>query len=211
MSDAEKQDTQTDPGREKDAETPQPGGIDTASAGDDAIRQVTAERDDLRDRLLRLAAEMENLRRRTEREVKEAAQYAVTSFARDMLTVGDNLQRALAAVTAEQRESAGEGLEALINGVEMTAREMQNVLERHGMKKIEPAGEKFDPNFHQAMFEVADDSVPGGTVREVIQAGYTIHGRVLRPALVGVAKGNGGGKAADSPEAAADAGVDRRA
>ncbi|MCB1476357.1 MAG: nucleotide exchange factor GrpE [Rhodobiaceae bacterium] len=183
MSDAEKEPI------ENPVDAPESAGAGEKPAETDPAAAVTAERDDLRDKLLRLAAEMENLRKRTEREVKEAAQYAVTSFARDMLTVGDNLQRALAALPADQREGAGEGLAALINGVEMTEREMQNVLTRHGMKKLEPKGEKFDPNFHQAMFEIPDDSVPNGTVKEVVQAGYTIGGRVLRPALVGVSKG----------------------
>ncbi|MGE0231197.1 MAG: nucleotide exchange factor GrpE [Flavobacteriaceae bacterium] len=204
MSDAEKKPINNP------AEAPEGAGESEKPTESDPLAALTAERDDMRDRLMRLAAEMENLRKRTEREVKEAAQYAVTSFARDMLTVGDNLQRALAALPAEQREGAGEGLAALINGVEMTEREMQNVLARHGMKKLEPKGEKFDPNFHQAMFEIPDESVPSGTVKEVVQAGYTIGGRVLRPALVGVSKG--GAKApAQTSEEAAEPRVDKTA
>ncbi|MGE0846790.1 MAG: nucleotide exchange factor GrpE [Flavobacteriaceae bacterium] len=177
-----------------------------------AVARIEAERDDLRDRLLRLAAEMENLRKRTEREVKESAQYAVTGFARDMLTVGDNLARALEAVPAELRARADEGLESLINGVEMTAREMHNVLERHGVKRLDPKGERFDPNFHQAMFEVPDPSVPSGTVTNVVQAGYVIGQRVLRPAMVGVSKGGpktGAQPAGEADEPTAGGAVDK--
>ncbi|MBO3758784.1 nucleotide exchange factor GrpE [Ciceribacter sp. L1K23] len=155
----------------------------------DPIEALQAENAELRDRYLRLAAEMDNLRRRTERDVKDAKAYAVTGFARDMLAVSDNLRRALDAIPSEAREAADAGLMALIDGVEMTERAMLSTLERHGVKKIEAEGQKFDPNFHQAMFEVPNPNVPNNTVVQVVQAGYVIGERVLRPAMVGVAKG----------------------
>lgn len=168
----------------------------------DPIEALQSENADLRDRYLRLAAEMDNLRRRTERDVKDAKSYAVTGFARDMLTVSDNLRRALDAIPAEAREAADPGLIALIEGVEMTERAMLVTLERHGVRKLEPEGERFDPNFHQAMFEVPNPNVPNNTVVQVVQAGYTIGERVLRPAMVGVAKG---GPKPDAAEQAAEA------
>jgi molecular chaperone GrpE len=137
---------------------------------------------------------MENLRKRTTKEVADARLYGITGFARDVLDIADNLQRALDAVPAEARANADPGLKALIEGVELTERSLLNALEKHGVKKFDPQGQKFDPNFQQAMFEVPDSSVPSGTVVQVVQAGYTIGDRVLRPALVGVAKG--GAKAA---------------
>ncbi len=146
--------------------------------------------------MLRTLAEMENLRKRTTREVSDARTYAISGFARDVLDIADNLQRALDAVPAEARAAADPGLKALIEGVELTERSLHNSLEKHGVRKFDPAGEKFDPNVHQAMYEVPDPSVPVGTIAQVIQAGYMIGERVLRPALVGVAKG--GAKAAAS-------------
>ncbi|MBB4063779.1 nucleotide exchange factor GrpE [Gellertiella hungarica] len=158
-------------------------------ASSDPIETLKAENAELKDRFLRLAAEMDNLRRRTERDVKDAKSYSVAGFARDMLAVSDNLRRALEAIPAEARAAADQGLSALIEGVEMTERSMLSALERHGVKKIEAEGEKFDPNFHQAMFEVPNPNVPNNTVVQVVQAGFTIGERVLRPAMVGVAKG----------------------
>jgi molecular chaperone GrpE len=142
----------------------------------------------LKDRLLRLAAEMENLRKRTEREKAEATLYAATNFARDLLNVSDNLGRALQAVSIEERERAGEIERNLIGGVEATERELQNVFQRHGIRKIEAVGAKFDPNFHQAMFEVPTSEKPPGTVMQELQSGYAVGERCLRPALVGVSK-----------------------
>ncbi|AHK43182.1 MULTISPECIES: nucleotide exchange factor GrpE [Ensifer] len=169
----------------------------------DPLELARAENNDLRDKYLRLAAEMDNLRRRTERDVKDAKSYSVAGFARDMLAVSDNLRRALDAIPAEAKEAGEAGLTALIEGVEMTERAMLSALERHGVKKLEPEGQKFDPNFHQAMFEIPNADVPNNTVLQVVQAGYTIGDRVLRPAMVGVSKG--GPKAAategDSPAA----------
>jgi len=155
---------------------------------------LVRENVDLRDKALRTLAEMENLRKRTAREVADARTYGITGFARDVLGIADNLQRALDAVPAETRESADPMLKALIEGVELTERSLLNALEKNGVKKFDPSGEKFDPNFQQAMYEVPDASVPPGTVVQVVQAGYMIGERVLRPALVGVSKG--GAKAA---------------
>lgn len=171
----------------------------------DPLEALKAENAELRDRFLRLAAEMDNLRRRTERELKDAKTYAVTSFARDMLAVSDNLRRALEALPEEARAAADAGLTALVEGVEMTERGMLSTLERHGVRKIEAEGQKFDPNFHQAMFEVPNPEVPNNTVVQVVQAGYAIGDRVLRPAMVGVAKGGpkpeANGEAAEAPKA----------
>ena len=150
---------------------------------------LVRENVDLRDKALRTLAEMENLRKRTAREVADARTYGITGFARDVLGIADNLQRALDAVPAETRESADPMLKALIEGVELTERSLLNALEKNGVKKFDPSGEKFDPNFQQAMYEVPDASVPPGTVVQVVQAGYMIGERVLRPALVGVSKG----------------------
>ena len=161
----------------------------TMSPLDEEFEALRAENAELRDRFLRLAAEMDNLRRRTERDVKDAKSYSVANFARDMLAVSDNLRRAIDAVPAEARAAAEAGLMALIEGVEMTERHMLSTLERHGVHKIDAEGQKFDPNFHQAMFEVPNPAVPNNTVVQVVQAGYRIGERVLRPAMVGVAKG----------------------
>lgn len=160
-----------------------------AHADAEALAAALAERDEMKDRLLRTLAEMENLRRRTEREVADARAYAVTSFARDVLGPADNLQRALDSVPAEIRASAEGALKSLIEGIELTERDFGKTLERHGVKLIDPKGQRFDPNRHQAMFEVPDASVPNGTVVQVVQTGYSIGDRVLRPALVGVSKG----------------------
>jgi molecular chaperone GrpE len=143
---------------------------------------------DLTDRLLRAHAEMENFRKRTERDREETAKYAITRFARDVLAVGDNLQRATASVPAEASDEHA-SLKALLDGVSMTEREFLNVLERHGIRRIEPQGEPFNPHQHQAMMEVQNPDVAAGTVMQVFQPGYLIEDRVLRPAMVVVAKG----------------------
>src|SRR3981081_2565248 len=142
-----------------------------------------------RDKMLRTLAEMENLRKRTAREVTDARTYGISGFARDVLEIADNLQRALDAVPAEAKAAADPGLKALIEGVELTERSLLNALEKNGIKKFDPMGEKFDPNFQQAMYEVPDPSVPAATVGPVAQAGYMIGDLVLRPALVAVSKG----------------------
>ena len=160
---------------------------DDAEAGSaEALAKEAAES---RDKMLRTLAEMENLRKRTAREVADARAYGITGFARDILDIADNLQRALDAVPAEAKAAADPGLKALIEGVELTERSLLNTLEKNGVKKFDPSGEKFDPNFQQAMYEVPDPSVPSGTVVQVVQAGFTIGERVLRPALVGISKG----------------------
>jgi len=159
---------------------------DPEEGANEALVKEAAE---ARDKMLRTLAEMENLRRRTQKEVADARTYGVTAFARDVLEIADNLQRALDAVPAEARANADAGLKGLIEGVELTERSLINALEKNGVKKFDPQGEKFDPNFQQAMYEVPDPSVPAGTVVQVVQAGFTIGERVLRPALVGVSKG----------------------
>ncbi|MDQ6434645.1 nucleotide exchange factor GrpE [Mesorhizobium sp. LHD-90] len=169
------------------------GEADQAAAGQggdyEALVKLLKENEELKDRALRAAAEMENLRRRTAREIQDARTYAVANFARDMLSVSDNLRRALEAVPADAGTKVEAGLAALVEGVEMTERSMLSTLERHGVKKLDPAGEKFDPHFHQAMFEVPNPDVPANTVVQVVQPGYSIGERVLRPAMVGVSKG----------------------
>ena len=195
----------TDPSRQKDdpdnpARAPEPVVSKPYIMPDDppegqaeALAKEVAE---TRDKMLRTLAEMENLRKRTAREVADARTYGISGFARDVLDIADNLQRALDAVPAEARAAADPGLKALIEGVELTERSLHNALEKNGVRRFDPAGEKFDPNVHQAMYEVPDPSVPAGTIAQVIQSGYMIGERILRPALVGVAKG--GAKAAAS-------------
>lgn len=152
------------------------------------LEALRAEVSDLKDKLLRAVAETENLRRRTEREKTDLRKFAAAEFARDMLGVADNLQRALAAVPAEAREG-NEDLSRLLEGVELTERELLSQFEKHGVKTVEPLGQKLDPNLHQAMVQIEDASVEPGTVVQVMQAGYVIHDRLLRAAMVGVAKG----------------------
>jgi molecular chaperone GrpE len=188
----------TDPERQKDdpaspAQGPEPVVSKPYVMPDDpeqgSAEALVQEAAELRDKMLRTLAEMENLRKRTSREVADARTYAISGFARDILEIADNLQRALDAVPAEAKASADPGLKALIEGVELTERSLLNTLEKNGVKKFDPSGEKFDPNFQQAMYEVPDSSVPAGTVVQVVQAGYMIGERVLRPALVAVSKG----------------------
>ncbi|MFZ0236046.1 MAG: nucleotide exchange factor GrpE [Xanthobacteraceae bacterium] len=157
-----------------------------APAPSTALEREHAE---MKDRLLRTLAEMENLRKRTEREIADSRLYSVTSFARDLLVVADNMRRALEAVTPELRSTAESGVKALIDGIELTERELLKGLEKNGVRQFTPQSEKFDPNLHQAMFEIADATVPAGSVAQVVQPGYMIGERVLRPALVGVSKG----------------------
>lgn len=175
----------------------------------DPLALAEAEKADLRDKLLRALADVENIRRRTDREIADARAYAVTGFARDMLNVADNIRRALESVPEEARADDSP-TKALIEGIELTERDLLKTLERHGVRLLEPVNQKFDPNLHQAMFEVPNPEVPNGTVVQVVQSGYTIGERVLRPALVGVSKGGPKVQAADAPaeappaEAAAD-------
>jgi molecular chaperone GrpE len=171
----------------------QPESEATAAAAPELVpaEQVTAALEaaaEFKDRLLRTLAEMENLRKRTDREIADARVYGVTVFARDVLAVADNMHRALQTLDAELREHANAKMKALVEGVELTERELMKVLEKHGVKKFSPEGEKFDPNVHQAMYEVETPELPPGHVAQVIQAGYMLGDRVLRPALVAVVK-----------------------
>ena len=169
------------------------------------IEKLNAENAELKDRLLRALAEMENLRRRTEREVADARAYGVANLARDMLSVADNLARAVESFPSEERAAADAALKALIEGVELTERDLHAALGRYGVTKLSPEGEKFDPNFHQAMYEMPHDTLPAGAVAQVVQSGWKIGERVLRPALVGVSKG--GVKAAPKNDDDAPAGA----
>jgi molecular chaperone GrpE len=155
---------------------------------DEEIVRLKEEAGQLKDQLLRTLAELDNLRKRSEREKAEATLYAATNFARDILTVSDNLSRALDMAHADALKEASEPIRNLIAGVEVTNREMLNVFERHGIKRIDPKGERFDPHFHQAVFEVPTNDEPPGTVVQVLQAGFSIGDRILRPAMVGVAR-----------------------
>jgi molecular chaperone GrpE len=179
---------QTARAEDDDAAQPQENAGSAAEPGQ-AQPDPVAVAVELRDRLLRSLAEMENLRKRTDREVADARLYGVASFARDVLVVADNMRRALDAVAPELRKSAQAGVKALIDGVDLTERELVKALEKNGVRQFTPQGEKFDPNLHQAMFEVPDASVPAGSVVQVVQPGYMIGDRVLRPAMVGVSKG----------------------
>ncbi len=188
-----------DPAPENDneqvSETPwAPGGasgeaVDGTPGSNDPLALLVEDNAKLKDQLLRTLADMENLRQRTAREVKDARAYAISNFARDMLNASDNMHRALDAVPEEMRANADTNLKALLEGVELTERELHKALESHGVRKIHPLNERFDPNLHQAMFEVPNPEVANKSIIEVIQAGYVIGDRVLRPALVGVAKG----------------------
>jgi molecular chaperone GrpE len=173
---------------------------EAAAAPPRASTSLDRELAEYKDRLLRTLADMENMRKRTEREVTDARIYGISAFARDILGVADNMHRAMQALDDELRVKADDQVKALLDGVELTERELMNALEKHGVKRIEPLNQKFDPNRHQAMFEIEDASVPSGTVVQVMQAGYLIGERVLRPALVAVSKG--GAKAAPAAAAA---------
>jgi molecular chaperone GrpE len=185
----------------KRAETQENGAVADAreaTDGNDQVAGLEAQVAELRDKYLRAVAEIENVRKRAEREVAGERAFGITAFARDLLGVADNLARTLDAVGAEARASAGGPLKTLLDGVELTGRELQKALEKNGVRRIDPRGEKFNPHFHQAVFEVPDADVPAGMVAEVIQPGYAIGERVLRPAMVGVS--SGGPKAAPAQE-----------
>lgn len=184
------------------------GLVDTSSAkatpDPERLAGLERENSDLKDRLLRALAEMENLRRRTEREIQDTRAFSITKFASDMVASADNLRRAIETAPKtddESPESAtiAKAVEPLLNGVALTERELLKALEKHGVKRREPVGERFDPHRDQAMFEIPDESVPSGTVLQVMQVGYMIGERVLRPAMVGVSKGG----PARAPEPAA--------
>jgi molecular chaperone GrpE len=181
----------SDPRRDND-DAAAPQAADTAPSGEmvpaEQVKAALEAAADFKDRMLRALADMENLRKRTEREVADARQYGVTAFARDVLQVSDNMHRALDSIGAELAQTSDDNVRALVEGIELTERELAKVLEKHGVKKFSPQGEKFDPNFHQAMYEVPDGTAAPGTVAHVIQSGFMIGERVLRPAMVAVAK-----------------------
>jgi molecular chaperone GrpE len=156
------------------------------------IAELEAEIARLKDQALRALAEQENTRRRAQRDIEENSKYAVSNFARDILPVGDNLRRALETITAEAK-GADPTLAKFAEGVELTERELVNILERHGIKRVDPVGQPFDHNLHQAVMQVDDANLTPGTVVQVFQPGYTIQGRLLRPAMVTVAKGSATG------------------
>ena len=162
------------------------GGAEPGEMNLDRLGELERELEEVRQHVLYAQAETQNVRRRLEQEKVTAANYAASGFARDMLSVKDNLERALAAIPDELRED--ERMKGLVSGIEATGRELDNVFQRHGISRIEALGQKLDPHFHQAMIEVPDDSVEPGTIVQEMQAGYTIKDRLLRPALVGVAK-----------------------
>jgi molecular chaperone GrpE len=169
-----------------DAGDPAEGDAAPPSA-DEQVVALEAELADAKDRLLRALAETENTRRRAQREREDTQKYAITGFARDLLSPVDNLRRALDSIP--EAEITDPRVRSLLDGVAATERELLGALERHGVKRIDPKGEKFDHNFHQAIFEAPNPDKPAGTIVEVLQAGYVLHDRLLRPAMVGVAKG----------------------
>jgi molecular chaperone GrpE len=152
---------------------------------------------EMKDRLLRALADVENTRRRAKRDVEDARKYAASNFAKDLLNVSDNLRRALDTVNQETRDG-DDNVKNLLLGIEMVEKELLTAFERQGVSRVDPLGEPFDHNFHQAMYEKPDTEYPNGTVAEVMQAGYVMHDRLLRPAMVAVAKGGSEGKDAPS-------------
>ncbi|MCB4767361.1 nucleotide exchange factor GrpE [Ancylobacter sp. Lp-2] len=175
------------------AGTPSEETVGATENGEDGFaaerERYEAEIAALKDKFLRAFAEADNVRRRAEREVADAKVYGITGFARDVLSLSDDFERALGVIDDDARATAEGTLKTVLDGIELTARSLNQTLSKHGVARIEAEGAKFDPNLHQAMFEVPNAEVPSGTVVQVIQPGYTIGGRVLRPALVGVSKG----------------------
>ena len=165
---------------------------DSAVSDERELEQLRAEVGELKEKHLRALAEVENTRRRAERDRLDASQYAVTRFARDMLAVSDNLQRALAHLPADARAAAPPALKAVLEGVEATERQLAATLEQHGVKRIDTQDAKFDPHLHQAIAEVPADGKPAGSIVDVVQTGYVISDRLLRPAMVTVARGESG-------------------
>lgn len=183
--------------------------------GAEALAEARREADEHRQAMLRALAEAENVRRRAQRDVADAKSYAIASFARDLLNVSDNFKRALSAAEKPDAPQMSDEMKSLLEGVKMTERELNTILTRHGVTIVEPEGERFDPNRHQAMYEIENAEVPSGTVLQVMQAGAVIGERVLRPAMVGVSKGGPKPGAAQSaadptpaePESTADEGA----
>ena len=172
-----------------------PAGVPDEAAPADALAASQAEAAALKDQLLRALAETENVRRRAQRDREEAGKYAITAFARELVGVADNLRRAIAAIPPEALAN-DEALKNLAAGVELTERQLLTAFERFQLRKIEPVGEKFDSNLHQAMFELPAQGQPTGTVLQVLQPGYVLHDRLIRPAMVAVAKAEPGDSAA---------------
>ncbi len=162
----------------------EPSSIEQALSIEETLQK---EINHMKDQLLRSLAEAENIRKRTQREKEEARQYAVTNFARDLLNIADNLNRALQVMPSEQEEVLP-AVKSLMEGVQLTQRELEAIFNRQGIKRISPLGEKFNHNFHQAMFETETEDQEAGIITQVLQDGYVIHDRLLRPAMVGVAK-----------------------
>ncbi|MBV1705787.1 MAG: nucleotide exchange factor GrpE [Hyphomicrobiales bacterium] len=192
MSHAKEPKRESAPVNENDpvASAAAPDGADTATPDPfEVLKALQAENAEMKDRVLRTLAEMENLRRRTQREVADAKLYGVTNFARDMLTFSDNLTRALASVPQDVRDAAAPTLKSFVEGMELIERDFLARLARHGVKKIEARGAKFDPHLHEALFEVPDEALPHGSVAEVVEEGYTLGERTLRPAKVGTSRG----------------------
>ena len=162
----------------------EPSSIEQALSIEETLQK---EINHMKDQLLRSLAEAENIRKRTQREKEEARQYAVTNFARDLLNIADNLNRALQVMPSEQEEVLP-AVKSLMEGVQLTQRELEAIFSRQGIKRISPLGEKFDHNFHQAMFETETEDQEAGIITQVLQDGYVIYDRLLRPAMVGVAK-----------------------
>lgn len=183
-----------------EAEEQDEAAADRASDADEVVEDVVdteAIIAELKDKLLRALAETENVRRRATREADEARKYSTADFARDMLVVSDNLRRALDALPEGAQEES-EALASLLAGVELTEKGLLATLAKNGIESVDPLGEKLNPNLHQAVMQVDDTDAEAGTVVRVLQTGYTIHGRLLRPAMVGVAKGNGKANGADN-------------
>jgi len=174
------------------------------TASDDPVAAAQAEAAALKDQLLRALAETENVRRRAARDKEDATKFAMAGFAREVLGVADNLSRAIEAISPESLEK-DPALKTLFEGVQATQRQLDTAFEKQAIKKVWPLGEKFDSNLHQAMFEVPGTDKPAGTVVQVLQAGYTLHERLLRPAMVGVAKGQ---PVAAQPEQSGDGRID---
>ena len=203
MSTGNPPDRNNDPRSEEGSEDYQLGRAESDLATE--LEKLIAENAAMKDQLLRALAEAENTRRRTQRDREDFAKYSAAPLAKDILPVADNLARALAAVPKEALAN-DEALKNLVEGIAATERQLQSALERHNIKRIDPEGEKFDSHRHQAMFEVPGTDKPGGTVVQVLQAGYILHDRLLRPALVGIAKGSSGGAARSEAETAEEEG-----
>ena len=203
MSTGNPPDRNNDPISEEGSEDYQLGRAESDLATE--LEKLIAENAAMKDQLLRALAEAENTRRRVQRDREDFAKYSAAPLAKDILPVADNLARALAAVPKEALAN-DEALKNLVDGIAATERQLQSALERHNIKRIDPEGEKFDSHHHQAMFEVPGTDKPGGTVVQVLQSGYILHDRLLRPALVGIAKGSSAGGSRSEAETADEEG-----